>query len=289
VSSEVEVYRNGELITAELVLAGQPEEVLRQAQNAAFQLKKVIDGKKNPVKFRDEIYLEFEDWQTVGRFYGVTAKIASVEFVEFGGVKGFHARAIAIRSDGEIVASAAEAFCLSDEDNWKAKSLAQMASMAQTRACAKSLRNVLSWVVVLAGYMPTPAEELGESKAAQRKRPQRSKETPAGESPASSPPPGHTAETDGGGPGPSSPTSGEPPTAYRIDAVEVVKSGKTNGKDWTIYRIKAGGLGWTTVDGDIVKAAKLAQEQGRRVLLLGQKNQYGDFDIEELRITEIHA
>jgi len=32
--------------------------------------------------------------------------------------------------------------------------------MAQTRACAKALRNVLAWVVVLAGYAPTPAEEM---------------------------------------------------------------------------------------------------------------------------------
>lgn len=38
--------------------------------------------------------------------------------------------------------------------------LNQLRSMAQTRACAKALRNVFSWVVVLAGYAPTPAEEL---------------------------------------------------------------------------------------------------------------------------------
>lgn len=40
--------------------------------------------------------------------------------------------------------------------------LFQLASMAQTRAAAKSLRNVLSWVVVLAGpgIRTTPAEEL---------------------------------------------------------------------------------------------------------------------------------
>ena len=35
--------------------------------------------------------------------------------------------------------------------------------MAQTRACAKALRNVLAWVVVLAGYAPTPAEEMDTS------------------------------------------------------------------------------------------------------------------------------
>jgi len=32
--------------------------------------------------------------------------------------------------------------------------------MAQTRAGAKALRNVLAWVAVLAGYKPTPAEEI---------------------------------------------------------------------------------------------------------------------------------
>ena len=36
----------------------------------------------------------------------------------------------------------------------------QLASMAQTRASAKVLRNILAWVVVLAGYQPTPAEEM---------------------------------------------------------------------------------------------------------------------------------
>ena len=39
----------------------------------------------------------------------------------------------------------------------------QLASMAQTRACAKALRNTLAWVAVLAGYAATPAEEMNTS------------------------------------------------------------------------------------------------------------------------------
>jgi len=35
-----------------------------------------------------------------------------------------------------------------------------LSSMAQTRAGAKALRNRFAWVVVLAGYRPTPAEEM---------------------------------------------------------------------------------------------------------------------------------
>lgn len=59
---------------------------------------------------------------------------------------------------------------MNDETNWRGKPLFQLRSMAQTRACAKALRNVLAFVPVLAGYEATPAEEMvtmGSSKAAQ--------------------------------------------------------------------------------------------------------------------------
>ena len=50
--------------------------------------------------------------------------------------------------------------CMDDESKWSDKPLFQLRSMAQTRAQAKALRNVLAWVVVMAGYAPTPAEEM---------------------------------------------------------------------------------------------------------------------------------
>ena len=62
-----------------------------------------------------------------------------------------------------MIVGGAEAYCMRDEENWKEKPWFQLASMAQTRAGAKALRNVLAWVVVLAGYRPTPAEELTSS------------------------------------------------------------------------------------------------------------------------------
>lgn len=46
--------------------------------------------------------------------------------------------------------------------------LFQLRSMAQTRACARALRQVFAWVVVLAGYKPTVAEEIdGEPREGQ--------------------------------------------------------------------------------------------------------------------------
>ena len=145
-NQDVQVYRD-------------PTAVLAEAKKAATALAQVVAGKKKRVIMNGEQYLEFEDWQTVGRFYGVTAKVVSTEFMDLSGVQGFQAKAVAIRADGMEV-SAAESMCLNDEPNWKSKPLFQLRSMAQTRACSKALRNVLAWVVVLAGYKPTPAEEI---------------------------------------------------------------------------------------------------------------------------------
>jgi hypothetical protein len=148
-------------------LSRKPSEVLSQAKEAATALKGVIAGKAKPVIIQGEQYLEFEDWQTVGRFYGVTAKVVSTAPIDLGGVQGFEARAVVLRNADGMELSAADSMCLNDEANWKNRPLFMLRSMAQTRACAKALRNVLAWVVVLAGYRPTPAEEMqgvGEKK-----------------------------------------------------------------------------------------------------------------------------
>lgn len=144
----------------DLQLAREPNLVLEEAHRAAKALNDVITKKKKPVIMNGEQYLEFEDWQTVGKFYGVTVKVVSSGPITLGTVTGFEARAVAIWKGEEV--SAAEAMCLNDEKNWANKPLFMLRSMAQTRAAAKALRNVLAWVVVLAGYRPTPAEEIQE-------------------------------------------------------------------------------------------------------------------------------
>lgn len=159
---ELEVVQSTalEIPARNLSVSRAPDEVLREAQKAAAVLKDVISKKKNPVKFNGRQYLEFEDWQTVGRFYGLTARVRESKYVQYGEAKGFEAIADAVLVATGDVVSTAEAMCLDDERNWKTRTLNQIRSMAQTRACAKALRNVLSWVVVLAGYAPTPMEEM---------------------------------------------------------------------------------------------------------------------------------
>jgi hypothetical protein len=183
-----------------------PAQVLAEAQLAAVAIRDVIAKKVKPVVMNGEQYLEYEDWQTVGRFYGITAEIEWTRYCEFAGARGFEARAVAKHALSGRLVSAGESMCLNDEPKWSARPkyewkddvdaqgkkiwvehsadeakrtgkkghykgtriqvgeeqvpLAQLRSMAQTRAAAKALRNVLAWVVVLAGYRATPAEEL---------------------------------------------------------------------------------------------------------------------------------
>jgi len=138
----------------------EPVEVIKEAKKAAESLMEIVSQKKKPVMINNEQYLEFEDWQTLARFYGLTVKVVKTGLVEIGGVQGYESTAEVIRNLDGMVVSAAESMCLNDERLWKDKPLFQLRSMAQTRSCAKALRNVLAWVAVLAGFKPTPAEEM---------------------------------------------------------------------------------------------------------------------------------
>ncbi len=173
-----------------LSMGRSPSAVLAEAHTAAKSLKDLISKKEKKVMMNGKQYLEFEDWQTVGGFYGAKAKAISTEYVEIGNAKGFKAKAVVIDANGNEISSA-EALCLNDEEKWSTRAkyewkdgkkekvgdvpvpTFQLMSMAQTRACAKALRNVFAWVVVLAGYAPTPAEDMTgeETEAAPARKP----------------------------------------------------------------------------------------------------------------------
>ena len=199
--------------TSALAIQRDPERVLEEAHKAAAALKRVIDAKPDKIMFgpqgKQKQYLTFEDWQTMGRFYGIAPRIVSSKPLTLeGGATGWEAVAEAIHVPTGRVVSSADAMCLNDEEKWSARPKYawvyhkksggtsetdpgkdeliwekgadgksrpkkermqigveqvpqfQLRSMAQTRAGAKALRNALAWVVVLAGYAPTPAEEM---------------------------------------------------------------------------------------------------------------------------------
>lgn len=146
--------------SAVTTMENAPATVLAEAQKAATALKDVIARKAKPVIINGEQYIEAPDWQLIGKFYGYTSGLEhEPEYVELNEAHGFKATAVAIDRSG-VVRSRATAYCMDDEQRWDKAPTFQLCSMAQTRANAKVLRNVLGWVVELAGYKPTPAEEM---------------------------------------------------------------------------------------------------------------------------------
>ena len=88
-------------------------------------------------------------------------------------------RAVAELKIGDIVYRA-EAICENSEPNWRGKDEYAICSMAQTRACAKTCRIPLGWIMPLAGYQATPLEEMDTVIAQAEPAP----EAPAPERPA---------------------------------------------------------------------------------------------------------
>jgi hypothetical protein len=74
----------------------------------------------------------------------------------------------------------------------------QLNSMAQTRAAGKALRFVLSWVVVLAGFDPTPAEEMTDVIDVGEAEEERPTPTSPGPTPATGATPASAAATPAG-------------------------------------------------------------------------------------------
>jgi hypothetical protein len=115
----------------------------------------------------DAEYVTVEGWEVLGTMLGIVPDTKIVEEMknDKGRVIGFKARATLyqnpILDDGKIVGgtvlSTAEAYCTKDDFQ---KKFFSMASMAQTRALGKAYRMALSWIIKMAGFEATFAEDM---------------------------------------------------------------------------------------------------------------------------------
>lgn len=145
---------------------------ISEGEKVAGLFKAVMAKKEKKILFNGKEYAEFPDWQLISNYYGLTIRTHSAVPVDINGTKGFKAQADLVSKDG-IVVGGAEAYCLQDEPNWARKPLFQLASMAQTRASSKAISNRYRWVVAIAGYGTTPAEEMQGVESYNQAPPQR--------------------------------------------------------------------------------------------------------------------
>jgi hypothetical protein len=140
-----------------------PLEIIGKATRIAEALSKVLRDQKLTSNISGREHVRVEGWTLLGTMLGV---YPVVEWTRPLGDGGWEARVEARTLSGAVV-GAAEASCSRSEKEWgptptrgKMRDDYALRSMAQTRAVSKALRGPLGFVVTLAGYEATPAEEM---------------------------------------------------------------------------------------------------------------------------------
>jgi hypothetical protein len=142
-------------VIANLFGTDDPELVIAEIVRRAGALANVIREKKLYARIRGEEYVTVEGWTLLGTMLGVFPWLEWTRPLP----EGWEARVEARTLDGRVVSSG-ESECLRSESKWKERDDFQIRSMAATRATSRALRQPLGFVMKLAGYSPTPAEEV---------------------------------------------------------------------------------------------------------------------------------
>ena len=176
----------GELVTNEPVVENQPEVLpdnailnpaipmrtkINIASDVATVLSEVLEKQELTIalnkKEPDKKYVTIEGWEVLGTMLGLTAVSTIIKEIKSkqGVVVGYRARGTiyqdVVIDKGEIVGGTivSQAEAEADRSGFQTDRFA-IASMAQTRALSKAYRMALSWIVKLAGYEGTGAEEM---------------------------------------------------------------------------------------------------------------------------------
>lgn len=135
-----------------------PTAVVERASNVATALASVIDERRLFSNIGGKKHVQVEGWTLLGSMLGVFAEIEWSRPLD----NGWEARAVARTLNGNVV-GAAEAMCTTSEGRWGRADAYAVRSMAQTRAVSKALRMPLGFIMHLAGYSATPAEEMTDT------------------------------------------------------------------------------------------------------------------------------
>jgi len=134
--------------------------VIETAAIVAKELVKIVDAQNLCVNLQGRKYPTVEAWTTMGAMLGIVPREVSCLRQDDG---GYLATVELIKiSTGEVI-GCASSLCGMDE-TWGKRPEYARRSMAVTRATGKAYRLGFSWIMSMAGYQPTPAEEMDQVK-----------------------------------------------------------------------------------------------------------------------------
>ena len=137
--------------------ASEPAELIARATELATPLAKLIKDRQLFNNISGRQHVRCEGWTTLAAMLGVTPHEVSVDSDD-----GTYVAVVELRrlSDGMAVGRASAECGGEEEPMWNERAPYARRSMALTRATAKACRLTFSWIMVLAGYDATPAEEM---------------------------------------------------------------------------------------------------------------------------------
>lgn len=138
------------------VLDAPPRLMVNQVTEMANVLKDVIEQQKMFQQIGPNKYVTAEGWATLGTMLGILPVEKSVAKTE----NGYEAYINLVNNKTGAIIGGASSICTRDEKRWAKADDYAVRSMAITRATGKAYRLAFSWIVTMAGYKGTPAEEM---------------------------------------------------------------------------------------------------------------------------------
>jgi hypothetical protein len=126
----------------------------------AAVLKYHVVKHKLYTNIKNKNYAHVEGWQFAGGMMGLFPQVESVQNISTGTETKWQAKVNLVDQKTGKIVGVGFAVCSSKEANKKGFDEYAVLSMAQTRAIGKAYRNLIGWVMKLAGYEGTPSEEM---------------------------------------------------------------------------------------------------------------------------------
>lgn len=132
-------------------------DVIIQATKIAKELARIIEQCHLTTDIKGKRFVRVEGWNTLGAMMGVMPRELSVAELPDGDIE---AVVELVRTSDGVVIGRGSALLGTDESSWASRPRFARRSMAVTRATGKAFRISMSWIMALAGYEVTPAEEM---------------------------------------------------------------------------------------------------------------------------------
>jgi hypothetical protein len=134
--------------------------IVSNASDVAKLLTTILREQSLVVNIQGREHVLVEGWTLLAGMMGHSVGTTNTRPIEIDGKNGFIAHAEVYDQSGNVVGSA-DGICTRGERSWSNRDDFALSGMAQTRAISRAARQRFGFIVRLAGYEPTPAEEMG--------------------------------------------------------------------------------------------------------------------------------